>query len=105
MLPPLDASGAQTGEAQALVSRPGVPLDTTPEAFEVQVEAFRRMAPERRLLCSAALSRMIKELTETGIRLRHAGYQDRQVFLARVRLELGDSLFREVYPGEPLLEP
>ena len=83
----------------------GIPLDTTLEAFEVWIQALRRLGPVGRLRQASALSRSIAKLCETGIRRRHPDYGDHQVFLARVRLELGDDLYARAYPGEAQLAP
>ena len=48
---------------------------------------------------------MTNRLCEDGIRMRHPDYSDRQVFLARARLNLGETLYRDVYPSEPVLAP
>jgi len=45
------------------------------------------------------VNRRHREALEVGVRLRHADYDEEQVRLARIRLQLGDALFAEVYPG------
>lgn len=74
------------------------PLDTSPEAERVQIEAFRRMGPEGRFKAGMALSRLSRELMAAGVRMRHPEYNERQVQLAVIRLILGESLFAKVYP-------
>ena len=82
-----------------------IPLDTTPEAYRVQIEILRGMTPAARLEQAMRLSETVLRLCESGIRSHHPEYGDRQVFPARARLVLGDKVFREAYPGEPRLDP
>jgi hypothetical protein len=74
------------------------PLDTTPEAERVQLEAFRRMGPEKRLQADIALSPMGRELLAEGVRRGHPEYDERQVKLATIRLTLPEDLFSAAYP-------
>ena len=82
-----------------------VPLDTTPEAYRVQLEVLRRMTPEQCLEQAMRLSETVIRLCESGIRAHHPEYGDREIFLARARAVLGDPLFREAYPDAPRLDP
>ena len=84
---------------------PTRPLDTSEVAWRDQVRVLSLMTPERRLQIGFELSRMAVRLCEEGIRLRHPEYSERQVFLARARLTLGDDLFASVYPREARLAP
>ncbi len=67
-----------------------VPMDTTPEAYAAQIEAYRRMGRETAL---------------AGIRARHPDYREEQARLALFRLILGDELTRAVWPGRDLVDP
>ena len=73
------------------------PLDTTREAEKIQLDIFRRMAPEQRLQAGLALSRTCRELLREGVRRRHPEYDERQVLLAVIRLTLPDDLFSAAY--------
>jgi hypothetical protein len=76
-----------------------IPADTTPEAWRVQVEIYRRMSPARRLELACQMSDTLRHTVAAGVRGRHPDYSVEQVRLAVARLWLGDDLFRKVYPG------
>jgi hypothetical protein len=76
-----------------------VPRDSSLEAFRTQLEICRRMSPEMRLQQALQWSEQVRELGRAGIRLRHPEYSDEDVRLASIRMQLGDELFRRVYPG------
>jgi hypothetical protein len=76
-----------------------IPADTTPEAWRVQVEIYRRMSPNRRLGLAFEMSDTLRRTVTDGVRSRHPDYSEDQVRLAVARLWLGDDLFRKVYPG------
>jgi len=77
-----------------------IPLDTTEEAYRVQTEIFRRLGPEGRFRLVFELSDNLRRIVEDGIRSRHPDYTDHMVRMARIRLMIGDRLFREAYPGQ-----
>jgi hypothetical protein len=74
------------------------PLDTTREAEKMQLDIFRRMGPERRLQAGLALMQTCRELLREGVRRRHPDYDERQVWLAVIRLTLPHDLFSAAYP-------
>lgn len=76
-----------------------IPADTTPEAFWVLLDVYRRMSPERRFELACAMSNSLRELAACGVRHRHPDYTEDQVRLAVARLMLGDKLFHEAFPG------
>jgi len=80
-------------------------LDTAPGADAVQLEVYRRMAPEARLRAALELTAMSRELLVAGVRGRHPEYDEDQVRLAAIRLWLGAELFRAAYPDEREMEP
>ena len=79
-----------------------IPADTTPEAAWLQIEAFRRMSPGKRLRMVLQLGDSLRAIVASGIRSRHPEFTAEQVNLAVIRLTLGDDLFRRVYPGVEL---
>jgi hypothetical protein len=81
------------------------PLDTTEEADRIQFEIFRRMSADEKLRRMFESTEAARATFEAGIRKRHADYTEDDVRLARIRWELGDELFRQVYPDEPLRDP
>jgi hypothetical protein len=78
------------------------PRDTSPEAARLQVELWRRMTPLEKAELVGGLSRAVQELSLAGIRLRHPAASERECLLRLARLKLGDALYREVYPPDPL---
>jgi hypothetical protein len=81
------------------------PLDTSPEAQAVQLEAYRRMGPEGRAAVVFRLNDLARKLCEAGIRSRHPEYDEERVHLAYARLVLGDELVREVWPDRDIVSP
>ena len=74
------------------------PLDTSSDAEKVQIEIFRRMAPEKRLQSAALLSETCRTLIAVGIRKRNPNYTEEQVRLAVIRCFLPEDLFLQAYP-------
>lgn len=73
--------------------------DTSLEVEQIQIEIFRKMAPERRLEMACEMSDEARALSAEGVRCRHPHYNEDTVRLAVIRLMLGDDLFQQVYPG------
>jgi hypothetical protein len=76
----------------------GIPEDTTPEAFRIQCDIFRKMTPTERLRRTFDLIDFAERLSAAGIRERHPEYSNEQVRMALIRMRLGDELFKQVYP-------
>ena len=74
------------------------PLDTSPEAEDVQLGIYRKMSPEQRLHLAIDLAQTCRRLLAEGVRMRHPGYDEKRVRFAVIRLQLGDALFLTVYP-------
>ncbi|NQT50463.1 hypothetical protein HQ576_00345 [bacterium] len=81
------------------------PFDTTEEADRIQFAIWRKMTVDEKLRRILHSSELVRTTFEAHIRSRHPDYSDWEARLARIRFELGDTLFREVYREEPLLEP
>lgn len=79
--------------------------DTTPEAYEVQVEVWRRMGGEGRVALAIRMSESARALARDGVRARHPEYDEEQVRFAWLRMTLGDALFAAAYPRAPMLVP
>jgi hypothetical protein len=47
----------------------------------------------------AALNQGMRQTIEAGIRQRHPDYSDWQVKLARIKLTVGEEIFRDLIPG------
>ncbi len=76
-----------------------IPADTTPEAWAVQRDIFRRMSASRRLELALEMTESLRRVVASGVRSRHPDYSEEQVRLAVARLWLGDDLFRQSHPG------
>lgn len=82
-----------------------VPLDTTPDAHEAQLDAYRRMEGRGRVAVMFRLGEMTRRTSMAGIRHRHPEYDDVQVRLALARLLFGDNLVRRAWPEQELVDP
>ncbi len=80
------------------------PEDTSPEAWEVFLDLQRRTPPSEKVRRVFDRAQTLRRLTEAGLRQRYPQAEEREIFLRRVRLELGPDLFGRVYgdvlPGE-----
>lgn len=76
-----------------------VPADTTPEAAWVQMQVYRRMSGEQRLLQVLQMSDAVRAITADGVRCQHPEYSEEQVRLTVIRRMLGEDLFRKAYPS------
>jgi hypothetical protein len=76
-----------------------IPADTSPEAWAILVNIYRRMSPNRRLELVCEMSNSLRRLVADGVRNRHPDYTEDQVRLAVIQLWLGEDLFRQGYPG------
>jgi len=84
---------------------PGRPADTSPEAWEEQVEVLRRMGGSRRAATAFRLTRLARAASRAGIRARHPEYGEDEVGRAFFRMLHGDSITRSVWPDRELLDP
>lgn len=82
-----------------------ISLDTSPEAHEAQLQAYRRMGPEARVRIGFSMSEDVRKIAAQGIRSRHSEYTEAQVRYALFRLLYGDELTRAVWPSEALVAP
>jgi len=64
-------------------------MDTSQEADDRQVRAFRAMTPEARLRLAESMSEEIRTLTRSGIQARHPEYAPAQVEVALAEALLG----------------
>lgn len=73
------------------------PRDTHPDAYQVQVEAYRRMDPARRVRLAFEMSERAREIAIAGVMAREPGI-GRDAARARVlRTILGAPLFEAAY--------
>ncbi len=71
--------------------------DTTEKASKVQVEIFRNMRPEQRLIIGFELSNTAVELLKAGIKLSHPEYSETDIDMALKKLILPEDLYKKVY--------
>jgi hypothetical protein len=82
-----------------------LPFDTSPEAHEAQMQAYRRMGAAARVRIGFSMSEDVREIAAHGIRSRHPDYGQAQVRSALFRLLYGDELTRAVWPDQALVAP
>lgn len=82
-----------------------IPADTSPEAYEAQNEAYRRMGGAGRTAVMFRLIELARQNAKAAIRARHPDYDEEQVQQAFIRLRLGDDLVREIWPDRELPDP
>lgn len=75
--------------------------DTSIEADMVQVEIWRAMPPVEKMRVWAAMQVAVQQIAEAGIRRRHPGASEREVFLRRVSLSLDADTMLKVYGWDP----
>jgi hypothetical protein len=75
------------------------------EAHAVQVAIYRKMSPDQLVSMAVDMSEDVNAIAAEGVRSRHPGYDDDRVRWALLRLRLGDELFRQAWPGAPLVAP
>jgi hypothetical protein len=73
------------------------PTDTTPEAWAVFVDLQRRTPPAEKIRRAMSLSRTVQLLSEAGLRRKFPQAGEREIFLRRIRLTLGEDLFQRAY--------
>lgn len=88
-----------------MAANPTLPRDTTPEANEAQLEAYRRLGGAGRAAVMFRLGDLARRTAMAGIRRRHPEYDEPRVRLALARLLLGDDLVKRVWPSQELVEP
>jgi hypothetical protein len=84
---------------------PDRPADTSIDAWSAQVELLSAMSGSRRSALAFRLTRLARDASRAGIRARHPEYDDDDVRRAFFRLLHGDTLTREVWPDQELLDP
>jgi hypothetical protein len=71
--------------------------DTSSDAMLEQCKILRRMGIKGRAAMTFELSNSVRQITESGVRHRHADYTQEQVRREVVRLMIGEPLFREIF--------
>jgi hypothetical protein len=70
--------------------------DTSAEAFDVQLECFRRMSPQERIQRMCAWSNQLKKMALEAIHRCHPEFSDQQVRLKFIEITYGEDLARRI---------
>ncbi|MFT5522928.1 MAG: hypothetical protein ACI9HK_000872 [Pirellulaceae bacterium] len=70
--------------------------DTSPEAYELQLQLVREMEPLDRLRKAMALSRQVKQMSLDAIRRRHPDFDENEVRWKFLELTYGKTLAADV---------
>ncbi len=73
------------------------PLDTEPDAWEVQCEIWKRLTEEDKLRIALELSQNMREMAVAGAKLRLPGATPEEIQSAVARLMLGEELWQAAY--------
>ena len=73
------------------------PRDTSPEAWKIYLDIQRRMSPSEKIRQIFERSEMMRRMSEAVLRRNYPHADEREIFLRRVRSELGPDLFLRVY--------
>jgi hypothetical protein len=76
------------------------PRDTSPEAWQVFLEAHRRLSPGEKLRRTLTMSDEIRELAIQGLRRSYPDAGEREIYLRTARLVLGRDLASRVFGQE-----
>lgn len=75
-----------------------IPADTTIEAARKQIEVLRRLDAQTRLKMTFELSDNLRSIVEAGVRLRHSDWDEQKIKRRVLRLMIGETLFKQIYP-------
>jgi hypothetical protein len=71
--------------------------DTSPETQRVQYDLYRRMSPARKFHLIFDTHEMGRQLALSGLRMRHPGASEGELWRLWAQQHLGRELFEEVY--------
>ena len=74
-----------------------IPADTTIEAARKQFEILERLGVAGRAEMTFELSDNLRQITESGVRLRHPEYNDNQVRRDVLCIVLGEELYHKAF--------
>ena len=64
------------------------------------IDLYRQVSPGEKIRRAMSRTKTVNLLAEAGLRQRFPDAGDREIFLRRVRLTLGEDLFRKAYGTE-----
>jgi hypothetical protein len=71
--------------------------DTSPEAERVWIELLRQTPPWRKMQLADQMSRTVRELAMSGLRLRHPQAGETELRRRFAEIHLGAALAKQVY--------
>jgi hypothetical protein len=71
------------------------PRDASPEAWKVYIDLYRQVSPGEKIRRAMAITQTVNLRAEAGLRQGFPEAGDREIFLRRVRMTLGEDLFRK----------
>ena len=77
-----------------------IPADTTADAARKQFEILQRLDAGTRAKMAFELSDNLRSIVEAGVKLRYPDFDERQIKMEVLRLMVGDTLFRRIYPDK-----
>lgn len=75
--------------------------DTDPRTMDVWLELLRRKTPGERMAMAFELSDFAVRVAESGVRARHPGASEREIFLRSAALRLPRDLMIRTYGWDP----
>jgi hypothetical protein len=75
--------------------------DTDPRAMEVWMDLLRSKTPGERIAIAFNLTEFALQMAESGVRARHPGASDREIFLRCAALRLPRDLMIRAYGWDP----
>lgn len=75
--------------------------DTDPRAVEVWMEVLRSKTPGERIEIAFQLTELALQMAESGVRSRHPGASEREIFLRCAALRLPRDLMIRAYGWDP----
>jgi len=83
------------------VPEPSPVTDTTPAAEELQFAVWRQMTPMQKYAAFWQLQAMAEAFAIAGLKRRHPGATDRELFLRRVAMHLDRDTMLRCYGWDP----
>ena len=80
------------------MDRTPLALDTDAAIETRQIEAWRQMTPEQKLMLVMQMNAAVRELALAGVRDRYPHASPREQFLRLAQVTLGNELARAAYP-------
>ena len=73
-----------------------IPFDTSIEAAKRQFDILRKLGPQVRAAMAFEMSDSLRDIVESGVKLRHPDYNEHKVKQEVLRLMVGDTLFKQI---------